>query len=177
MLGGYKGQKIRVANNGTNKQTFQITFNDFSSTGNKGKTQILKEEDNNRGCAQWLAASPAFFELAPGVTQDVEILLQVPNVPEANNARWAVANVKLTRERTGPQASGEDVTGMQILQTFQFLVHIFQTPPSVQYKEAQVLSFKDVTTATDSIRILGMEVENVGETILDCAPYLRNNFV
>ena len=170
--GGFKSQKIRVTNNGTKSETFQLGFNDFASDGNKGKTQIVKGEDNLRGCSQWLSASPSFFELAPGVTQDVEILMQVPNTPEAKNARWAVAAVKLAREKTGSGEKGSDVTGMQILQTFQFLIHIFQTPPTVTYKEANVLSFTRLSTSQDSVQVLSMEVENAGETILDCAPYL-----
>ncbi|MCU4177356.1 fimbrial biogenesis chaperone [Carboxylicivirga sp. N1Y90] len=171
-LGGYKGQKIRVTNNGSTPQTFQVTFNNFASDGNKGKTQLITDTEYEHGCSQWLSASPAFFEIAPGVTQDVEIMMQVPNVPEANNARWAVAAVKLSKEKTGSGGGAENETGMQILQTFQFLIHIFQTPPTVTYKEASIVSFTQNTMASDTLQILSMEVENSGETILDCAPYL-----
>lgn len=171
-LGGYKSQKIRVTNTGSSNQTFQVSFNNFTSEGNRGKTQLVTDADYERGCSQWLSASPAFFELAPGVTQDVEILMQVPGVPEANKARWAVAAVKLSREKTGANNGAGNETGMQILQTFQFLIHIFQTPPSVTYKEANIISFVQSSAASDSLQVLGMEVENSGETILDCAPYL-----
>ncbi|MCG8580815.1 MAG: hypothetical protein MI866_12910 [Bacteroidales bacterium] len=171
-LGGYKSQRIRVTNNGSVTETFQVTFNNFGSEGNKGKTQIIQDEDYNHGCAQWLSASPAFFELAPGVTQDVEIMLQVPNVPEANSARWAVANVKLSKENTGGQNGAANETGMQIMQTFQFLIHIFQTPPTVTYKEANITRFVHNGTNAGNQQELVMEVENTGETILDCAPYL-----
>jgi len=171
-LGAYKSQKIRVTNNGSVNETFQITFNNFGSEGNKGKTQIIKDESYEHGCSQWLSASPAFFELAPGVTQDVEIMLQVPNVPEANSARWAVANVKLTKENTGGKDGASNETGMQILQSFQFLIHIFQTPPTVTYREANITSFVHKGVNANNQQELLMEVENTGETILDCAPYL-----
>ncbi len=170
--GGYKSQKIRITNNGSKAETFQVTFSDFSSGGNQGKTQVAKQGDNVRGCSQWLSASPGFFELAPGVTQDVDVLIQVPNLAEANNARWAVASVKISKEKSGSSEKGSDVTGMQILQSFQFLIHIFQTPPTVSLKALDVLSFKDLTAVSDSVQVLGMEVENVGETILDCASYI-----
>lgn len=170
--GGYKSQKIYVTNNGKKSETFQVLFHDFKSEGNKGKTQVVKDGEYEHGCAKWLSASPAFFEVGPGQTQEVKILLQVPNVPEANTARWAVANIKLSKENTGPQDKGSDVTGMQIIQTFQFLIHIFQSPPSVTFKQADVISFKDVTTPNDSLRTLALEVENSGDAILDCAPYL-----
>jgi len=171
-LGAYKSQKIRITNNGNKTETFQVTFNNFGSEGNKGKTQIIKDENYTHGCSQWLSAAPSFFELAPGVTQDVEILMQVPNVAEANNSRWAVANVKLSKENTGGGNGSNNETGMQILQTFQFLIHIFQTPPTVTYKEAHITSFVDGGKSTKGEQMLLMEVENSGETILDCVPYL-----
>jgi len=171
-LGAYKSQKIRITNNGAKTETFQVTFNNFGSEGNKGKTQIIKDESYTHGCSQWLSATPSFFELAPGVTQDVDILMQVPNVPEANNARWAVANVKLSKENRGGANGSNNETGMQILQTFQFLIHIFQTPPTVTYKEAHITRFVDGGKSGNNEHMLVMEVENSGETILDCVPYL-----
>lgn len=169
--GSFRAQTIRVSNNGDKPESFQITFNNFTSEGNQGKTQILEEGDE-RGCAQWLSATPAFFELEAGTSQEVKIMLQVPNTPEANNVRWAIAAVKLAKEKTGSGSGSEQETGMQIIQTFQFLIHIFQTPPTIHHKEANVLSFKKISQAGDSVQVLGMEVANVGETILDCAPYL-----
>ncbi|SMO66791.1 hypothetical protein SAMN06265379_104246 [Saccharicrinis carchari] len=169
--GSFRTQTIRVSNNGNKAESFQITFNNFTSEGNQGKTQIV-EEGNERGCSHWLSATPAFFELEPGTSQEVKIMLQVPNTPEANNVRWAIAAVKLAKEKTGSGSGSEQETGMQIVQTFQFLIHIFQTPPTAKHKEANVLSFNRLSQASDSVQMLGMEVANVGETILDCAPYL-----
>ena len=170
--GGYKGQKIRVTNNGSKPELFQVTFKNFTSGGKLGKTKMVNDDNFEHGCANWLTASPAFFELAPGVTQDVEIILQVPNVPEANNSRWAVTNVKIARENTGSGDKGSNVTGMQILQTFQFLIHVFQTPPAVTFKEAVINSFAKAGVNAEGQVVLTMEVANTGETILDCAPYL-----
>jgi P pilus assembly chaperone PapD len=171
--GGYKSQTIRVTNNGTKPETFKVTFANFSSEGTKGKTTIDTTTEDVRGCSQWLSASPAFFEAAPGETKDVEILLQIPNTPEANTTRWAVASIKLARENTGNNEKGENVTGMQILQSFQFVVHIFQTPPSVTFKEAIIMSFYKDSTAKDTVVTLKMVVKNTGEAIIDCAPYLN----
>ncbi|MBN2746743.1 MAG: hypothetical protein JXR34_08445 [Bacteroidales bacterium] len=171
--GSYKSQKIRIANNGTKKESFKVDFADFSATGNQGKSSITPVGDTNaRGCSQWLSASPSFVEVEPGETADIEVLLQLPNIPEANNARWAVAVVKLAQENTGSMAKGSDVVGMQIIQTFQFTIHIFQTPPSVTFKEATIIKFFRDSLATDTVIKLKMEVANTGEAIVDCAPYL-----
>jgi P pilus assembly chaperone PapD len=171
--GGYKSQKIRVTNNGKTAETFKVEFADFSAPGKKGKTLVTPAgETNPRGCSQWLSASPAFVEIAPGETKDIQLLLQVPNIPEANNARWAVAVVKLTKENKGGGDGGSDVVGMRILQSFQFVIHIFQTPPSVTFKEAIIQKFYRDSLSTDSVVTLKMEVKNTGEAIVDCAPYL-----
>lgn len=62
---------------------------------------------------------------------------------------------------------------MQIIQTFQFLFHVFQTPPALQdMKEASVASFQEVTEAQDAQVTLLMEVQNTGTAIVDCVPYL-----
>lgn len=172
--GGYKSQKIKITNNGKKAETFKVEFADFNSAGNKGKTQITKSDSiNSRGLSKWLSASPSFVEIAAGETKDVEILLQLANTPEANKARWAVCVVKLTKENKGNMAKGSDVVGMQILQTFQFVIHIFQTPPSVVYKEASITTFYHDSLSTDSVMKLVMEVKNTGETIIDCAPYVE----
>lgn len=171
--GSYKSQTIRVTNNSETAETFKVDFADFSATGNQGKSTIAPAgETNPRGCSQWLSASPAFFEVKPGETKDVEILLQVPNIPEANNARWAVAVVKLTQENTGNLDKGSDVVGMRIIQSFQFVMHIFQTPPSVTFKQAEIIKFYKDSIAKDTVISLRMEVKNTGEAIIDCAPYL-----
>jgi len=172
--GGYKSKKIKITNNGKKAETFKIEFADFSSAGNKGKTQISKTDSlNSRGCSQWLSASPSFIEIAAGESKDIEILLQLPNIPDANKARWSVAVVKLTQENKGQMAKGSDVVGMQILQTFQFVIHIFQTPPSVVFKEAVISTFYQDSLSTDSVKKLIMEIKNTGEAIIDCAPYVE----
>src|SRR5690606_30575909 len=112
-------------------------------------------------------------EVAPGETKDVEIRIQVPSTPEALSVRWAAGQVRLASERSALNDRGADVTGMQIIQTFQFLFHVFQTPPALQdMKEATVLSFQNVTGAQDAQVTLSMEVQNSGTAIVDCVPYL-----
>jgi hypothetical protein len=171
--GNYKSQKLRVTNNGKKSQTFTVNFANFGSTGNQGKTQIDTNKTSNHGLADWMSASPSFFELQPGETKEVDLLLQLPNTPEANTVRWAVASVKLARENTGPTEKGENVTGMAIIPTFSFLIHLFQTPPNVTYTEVTVEKFyEDTINSNDSIRYLIMDTRNIGDAIANCVPYL-----
>jgi P pilus assembly chaperone PapD len=171
--GSYKSQKLRVTNNGTKAQTFTVNFANFNSPGNKGKSVLDTSRNSEHGMADWLTASPSFFEVAPGETKDVEILLQLPNTPDANTVRWAVASVKLARENKGQGEKGENITGMSIIPTFSFVIHLFQTPPNVNFKEVVVEKFyRDSLNSNDSITILKMEARNTGDAIANCAPYL-----
>ncbi len=171
--GNYKSQKLRIMNNGTKVQTFTINFSDFSSNGVKGKTTIDSVSDNVHSMANWLTASPSFFEVAPGELKEVEILLQLPNTPEANTVKWAVASVKLARENTGSSDKGENVTGMAIIPTFSFIIHLFQTPPNVKYTEVVIEKFyRDTLSTRDSVITLVMLTKNIGDAIANCASYL-----
>lgn len=171
--GSYKSQKLRVTNNGTKAQTFTVNFANFNSPGNKGKSKLDTSSNSKHGMADWLTASPSFFEVAPGETKDVEILLQLPNTPDANSVRWAVASIKLARENTGQGEKGENITGMSIIPTFSFVIHLFQTPPNVTFKEVIVEKFyKDSINSTDSLTILNLDTRNTGDAIANCAPYL-----
>lgn len=169
--GGYKSQKLRVMNNGKSTQTFTVNFANFNSEGSSGKTTI--DSTGSHGMANWLTASPSFFEIAPGELKEIDILLQVPNTPEANTVRWSVASVKLARENKGSSEKGENVTGMAIIPTFSFVIHLFQTPPSVTFTEVVIDEFyRDTTSANDSIISMIMLTKNTGDAIADCAAYI-----
>lgn len=177
--GEYKSKTIRVTNNGKSKESFKVSFIDFNSPGSEGKTK-LDSSGSQHGCSEWLTASPSFFELEAGESKEVEVLLQVPNIPEANTVRWAAASVKIARENKEFDKGADVKSAMQIVQTFQFIIHIFQTPPNVTFKEAVINSFERTkpveikttdSTATQDIA-LKMTVENTGDAIIDCAPYI-----
>jgi P pilus assembly chaperone PapD len=138
-----------------------------------GKSKFMKQGESENTCSQWLSATPSFFELEAGATQKVQVLLQVPSTPEANKVKWAAMQIKLAKEKKATDAADKNSIGMGVTETFQFVVHIFQSPPTVVDKSAELVSFREVTTAADSTRILVLTVKNSGESILDCASYLE----
>lgn len=171
--GGYKSQAVTITNSSRVKQSFVITFSDFEAPGTEGKSKFMDAGESENSCSKWLSASPSFFEIEPGQSQQVQVLLQVPNIPEANKVKWSAMKVKLAKEKSKPEMSDQDAVGMGVTETFQFVVHIFQSPPNVTYKNAEILNFKDVTTESDSTRVLKLFVKNSGDAILDCASYLE----
>jgi len=171
--GETKKQVVHVTNSSQAKQSFTITFGDFSATGTDGKTQLMKGGESEHTCASYMSASPSFFELEPGKSQDVEVIIDLPNIPESNKVKWGTMMLKLTKEKTQANKGENDGVGMGILETFQFVVHIFQTPPNITLKQAEIESFKEVTTAQDTARMLSLTTKNTGDAILDCASYLE----
>ena len=171
--GETKKQVVHVTNNSQVKQTFTITFGDFSATGTDGKTQLMKAGESEHSCSQYMNASPSFFELPAGKSQDVEVIIDLPNSPESNKVKWGTMMLKLTKEKTEATKKGSDVVGMGILETFQFVVHIFQTPPNITFKQAEIVNFKEITATQDTARTLALTTKNTGDAILDCATYLE----
>lgn len=100
--------------------------------------------------------------------------MQVPATPEANKVKWAAMQIKLAKEKQGADGADKNAIGLGITETFQFVVHVFQSPPTVVDKSAELVSFREMpSTETDSVRILLLKVKNNGESILDCASYLE----
>ena len=99
--------------------------------------------------------------------------MQVPSTPDANKVKWAAMQVKLAKEKKSTGLEDQNVIGMGITETFQFVVHIFQSPPTVTVKNAEIESFTEVTTEKDTTRMMMLRVKNSGEAILDCVSYLE----
>ena len=171
--GETKKQKVHVTNNSTAPQSFTVSFGDFAAPGIDGKTQLLKAGESAHSCRSYMSASPSFFTLEAGKEQDIEVIIDLPNLPEANSVRWGTMILKLEKERNEASNMEKEGVGMGLLETFQFVVHIFQTPPTVTLKQAEITSFKENTVAGNSIRILEMITKNTGDAIIDCAAYLE----
>jgi P pilus assembly chaperone PapD len=170
--GDSKKQKVHVTNNSTTPQSYNITFGDFEAPGLDGKTKISTTGPSDHSTSKYMSASPSFFTLEPGKEQDIEVNMDLPNLPEANKVKWGTLMMKIVKERSEvKQGSGNEV-GMGIVETFQFVVHIFQTPPSVTFKRAEIQSL-ELKEDAKSVRRLAIITKNTGEAILDCATYLE----
>lgn len=163
--GGSGRSRITVANNSTDKQGFQVTFGDFSASIT-GKSQFSKEGTEDRSCASWLTATPAVFELEPGETQDIQVLIDVPGDSSALIARWAVAYVQLTAPENDGRGSGEGLK-VQVNQSYRFGVYLFQTPPSATDSKGEI---SGLNYENDSFTI---QMKNAGETFLRCNSYIE----
>jgi hypothetical protein len=164
---------LTVTNNSETPQNFTVSFADFSSSGSDGKIQINEDIDAITAGSAWLSASPSLLELQPGESRDVDIILNVPNTPESARVVWSTALIKLARERTNAPGLSDDEMGFGIMHTFQFVVHVFQTPKSVTYRNARILAFEDDGENEAGERRIKLHLENTGDAIIDVAAYLE----
>ncbi|MBK7573643.1 MAG: hypothetical protein IPI10_19355 [Bacteroidetes bacterium] len=113
----------------------------------------MKAGESENSCSQWLNATPSFFELDPGATQKVQVLLQVPASPKAKQSKMG-CNADQTCKREKVLMAAIKTQSFGIAETFQFVVHVFQSPPTVVDKSAELISFREISTPTDSTRVL-----------------------
>ncbi|OFX73672.1 MAG: hypothetical protein A2X12_00595 [Bacteroidetes bacterium GWE2_29_8] len=178
--GETKNKTVKITNNSEQSISFNIKFSDFSATGNKGKSDISKtiNEDDPNGLAKYLSVSPTFIELGPKEIKDVNVSLYLPADPESENVKWAAMSIVQTKERISPSEEKDaSKMGMGIVPVMGFVIHIFQTPPSVakniDMKKAQIISFKQIYNEADSNYKFILEAENIGKAILDCASFVE----
>ena len=171
--GGVKTQVLKVTNNSTAKESFAVSFGDFSAPGSAGKSVLMKPGESPNSLVKYISANPAYFELEPGKSQDVQVILEMPNLPESNKVKWGTLMLKLDKNKKEANNLGTNDVGMGILETFQFVVHIFQTPPNVTLKQAEIVSLKQVAGATPADKSISIMTKNTGEAILDCAAYIE----
>src|SRR5258708_3680273 len=87
-VGEYKNQTVSITNSSSVKQSFSVSFADFEAPGTAGKSKFMDAGESENSCSKWLSVTPSFFEIEPGKTQQLQVLLQVPNLPEANKVKW-----------------------------------------------------------------------------------------
>lgn len=157
--------RITVSNNSTSKQGFQVNFGDFSASVT-GKSQFSDKGVQSRSCADWLTATPAVFELEPGETQDVSLIMDVPSDSAALMARWAVAYVRLREPEVEGKGTGDGLN-VKVNQSYRFGVYIFQTPPSATESRGEIsgLNFEN--------SLFTINMKNAGETFLRCNSYIE----
>jgi P pilus assembly chaperone PapD len=171
--GGMKTQVLKVTNNSTTKESFVVNFGDFAAPGSAGKSVLMKPGESANSLVKYISANPSYFELDPGKTQEVQVTLELPNLPESNTVKWGTLMLKIEKEKNKVNDLGGTDVGMGILETVQFVVHIFQTPPNITKKSAEIISLKQVSGDKPGERAVLLMTKNTGDAILDCASYIE----
>lgn len=165
-------KRVTVKNKSKDAQSYKIFFGDFEVNNKKGKPSLMGAGQSEHSISPWVSASPNFFTLQPGEVTYVEVTLDLPNTPEAHNVKWGTMGVRLSSEQVDPLGeTGEDRMGMGIVNVFQLSIYLFQTPPTVLERSAEIYDFQ---VQTDTIgQKLMLASENTSPSILNCKSYLE----
>lgn len=170
-LGETRTKAVTVLNKTKEPQAYQVTFVDFEVTNRQGKPTLMKAAESPHSISPWISATPSFFTVKPGESMEIKVTLDIPNIPEAHQVKWGAMSIKLAKEQVGPLDEQQKQLGMAIVNTFQIIVYMFQSPPSITDKSAEIYAFEMVTNGAQKLLVLS--TENTSPSILDCRTYLE----
>lgn len=170
-LGESASKTVSVMNKSNQAQSYQVSFLDFSVDNAQGKPSLVKANRYKHSISPWISATPSFFTIEPGGRVEVKVTLETPNTPEANSVKWGAMSIKLAKEQISPLDEQQNKMGMAIVNTFQIIVYVFQNPPTITEKNAEIYDFK--TIVNDDKMTIQLATKNPSPSILDCHTYLE----
>lgn len=170
-LGETSTKTVSVLNKSSKKQSYQVSFLDFNVDNAQGKPTLVKANRYKHSISPWISATPSYFTIEPGASMEVKVTLETPNTPEANSVKWGAMSIKLAKEQVSPLDEQQKKMGMAIVNTFQIIVYMFQNPPTITEKNAEIYDFKTIDKSGNMM--IQLATKNTSPSILDCYTYLE----
>lgn len=169
--GKSKSMEVKIKNDTQKKFVFQANFSDFVM-GTNGKPVGQQNGSNRFSLSQWSTISPAYFELAPGATQKVQVTVNVPDGVEYNHAAWTVLMLDEVTKRAplNPNSKGNTLA-LGITPSLGFGVYVYQNPPDHALEKIEIENF--VFNDSTQTRKLILGATNSGEGIGFCTSYVE----
>ncbi len=170
-LGESRTQTVTVLNKTKESQSYQVSFIDFEVDNRQGKPTLMQANENPHSISPWISATPSYFTVQPGESMEIKVTLDIPNTPEAHKVKWGAMSIKLAQEQVTPIGGNQNQIGMGIVNSFQIIVYMFQSPPSITEKDATIYDFRTVNKGDQ--KQLMLCTENTSPSIIDCRTYLE----
>ncbi|MBS9523915.1 hypothetical protein KI659_07795 [Litoribacter alkaliphilus] len=134
-----------------------------------GNHQYFKPDTLDRSLGPYLTMDRNFTSIAPGETEDVQLTLSLPGEPELNEAmRWSMLFITGVEPKTDIEEENTGQVRTQIREVFRFGIHIYQTPPTLTKKSAEI---NDLFLNEEGL--IQLEMKNTGEYMLQCKAHLE----
>jgi hypothetical protein len=174
-----KTQKMNLTltNDTYQKNSFKLTFSDVTMNGQGKISPVPTGQYEKFGLSKYVSASSNFVELMPGEQKKVEIIVTLPDEPNAYFPYWGLLMVDEVKERDFivPDMAGQDGMGMGVIPTYGFGIYIYQNPPNVSTSKVEIDDYN--FNADDETSYVYLKVKNVGDGIGTCKAYIDlNNF-
>lgn len=147
--------------------TIQLRKRDFVML-KSGTKKMLPAESSDHSIASWITFSPAFFELNPNESRNLDITLNAPSGDYM--ARWGVIDVSPAKERSSLSADKNVETGL--LLKGRVSVILTYNPSANSEINLKINNLKEVSSDKPGKRKFTAEVDNLGNRIASCESYL-----
>ncbi|PID91520.1 MAG: hypothetical protein CSA96_07960 [Bacteroidetes bacterium] len=158
---------ITVRNHGNIRQKFALNLSDYRVDEN-GTKESVPAGSMEASLANWLTVNPAFVDLNPNESAEVELIMTVPRT--GFRTRWGMIHVEVAREQSAVDADKQMATGVIIVPRIVVLVK--QSPRSNLNYSGSVSDLKEVTKAGQKFRSFQATITNTGDKILDAKVFL-----
>jgi hypothetical protein len=158
---------LTIRNHNPEIQKFSFNLSDYNLDENG--TKIREDAGSSvRSLFSWLNINPAFVELNPNETAEIELILTVPRT--GFNTRWGMIDVEVAKEQAASSADKQLATGVIIVPRIVVLVK--QSPRANQNYKATINNFQEVTESGDKFRSFEAIISNEGDKVIDAKVFL-----
>lgn len=158
---------VFIVNHLNKKKQFSLYLSDWVRDS-LGAHVYTAPGSTGRSCSRWVKLDRTFAEVDTGQTLDIPIKMQVPDSAAATGEmKWSMLFFETTEEQVVESATGVKTN---VTNKVRIGVHLYQTPPSLTFKDVKILSFDHADT---SARVCHIVCQNTGTVQLECNSYLE----
>ncbi len=165
--GENQAQTLTVKNHGNERQKFGLNLADYIIS-EEGVKAAVEAGSTDRSLADWLNVNPAFVDLNPNESAEVELIITVPRT--GFSTRWGMIQVEVVKEQSAAEADKQLATGVVLIPRIVVLVK--QSPRSNQNYKGTVSGLKEVTKENQPFRSFEATLTNTGDKVLDAKVFL-----
>jgi len=165
--GEIQKKQLTLINHSAQPQKYNLKISDFVMDTD-GNRKIVPLGSSKRSCSDWLTISPAFIELNPNQTAQLDMLMTVPK--DGFSSRWCMVHVEVAKEQSAFEADKTLATGVLLVPRIVVLVK--QSPRSNNNYKATISDLKEITKRTDKQQSFEVLVSNIGDNVIDANVYL-----
>jgi hypothetical protein len=165
--GEIQNRTLTVRNHSNERQKFVLNLNDYV-INDKGAKQGVEAGSTPRTMADWLTINPAFVELNPNESAEIQLSLTVPR--NGFTTRWGMIPVEVAKEQSASNVDKQLATGVLLIPRIMVLLQ--QSPRSNQNYKGTVSGITEVTETGDEFRSFEATLINQGDKVLDAKVFL-----
>jgi len=165
--GEIQKKQLTLINHSAQPQKYNLKISDFVMDTD-GNRKIVPLGSSKRSCSDWLTISPAFIELNPNQTAQLDMLMTVPK--DGFSSRWCMVHVEVAKEQSAFEADKTLATGVLLVPRIVVLVK--QSPRSNNNYKATISDLKEITKRNDKQQSFEVLVSNIGDNVIDANVYL-----